>query len=132
MTRAPLAVLDLVPASSGSTAPQWLPNRIDLAQAAERFGYARYWFAEHHLNPGVAGPSPAVVLALTAAATSAIRIGSGAVQMGHRTALSVVEEFGLIDALHPGRLDLGLGRSGGKPPGRARAPALAGPPPTAK
>jgi alkanesulfonate monooxygenase SsuD/methylene tetrahydromethanopterin reductase-like flavin-dependent oxidoreductase (luciferase family) len=79
--------------------------------------------AEHHLNPGVAGTSPAVVLALTAAATSAIRIGSGAVQMGHRTALSAVEEFGLIDALHPGRLDLGLGRSGGRPPGSRTAPA---------
>ena len=87
MTRAPLAVLDLVPISSGSTAAQALRNSIDLAQAAERFGYARYWFAEHHLNPGVAGTSPAVVLALTAAATSTIRIGSGAVQLGHRTAL---------------------------------------------
>src|ERR1700727_2699882 len=116
MTRAPLAVVALVPVSSGSNAAQALRNSVDLAQAAERFGYARYWFAEHHLNPGVAGTSPAVMLALTAAATSTIRIGSGAVQMGHRTALSVVEEFGLIDALHPGRLDLGLGRSGGRPP----------------
>ncbi len=115
MSRVPLAVLDLVPISSGSTAAQALRNSIDLAQAAERLGYARYWFAEHHLNPGVAGTSPAVVLALTAAATSTIRIGSGAVQMGHRTALSTVEEFGLIDALHPGRLDLGLGRSSGRP-----------------
>jgi alkanesulfonate monooxygenase SsuD/methylene tetrahydromethanopterin reductase-like flavin-dependent oxidoreductase (luciferase family) len=110
-----LAVLDLVPISAGSTPAQALRNSIDLAQRAERLGYARYWFAEHHLNPGVAGTSPAVVLALTAAATRAIRIGSGAVQMGHRTALSVVEEFGLIDALHPGRLDLGVGRSGGRP-----------------
>jgi alkanesulfonate monooxygenase SsuD/methylene tetrahydromethanopterin reductase-like flavin-dependent oxidoreductase (luciferase family) len=116
MTGTPLAVLDLVPIPSGSTAADALRNSIDLAQQAERFGYARYWFAEHHLNPGVAGTSPAVVLALTAAATSEIRIGSGAVQLGHRTALSTVEEFGLIDALHPGRLDLGLGRSGGKPP----------------
>ena len=115
MSRVPLAMLDLVPISSGSTAAQALRNSIDLARAAERLGYARYWFAEHHLNPGVAGTSPAVVLALTAAATSAIRIGSGAVQMGHRTALSTVEEFGLIDALHPGRLDLGLGRSAGRP-----------------
>jgi alkanesulfonate monooxygenase SsuD/methylene tetrahydromethanopterin reductase-like flavin-dependent oxidoreductase (luciferase family) len=113
----PLGVLDLVPVSSGSTAAGALRNSIDLARAAERFGYARYWFAEHHLNPGVAGTSPAVVLALTAAATSRIRIGSGAVQMGHRTALATVEEFGLIDALHPGRLDLGLGRSGGGPSG---------------
>ena len=130
MTAAPLAVLDLVPVSSGSNAAQALRNSVDLAQAAERFGYARYWFAEHHLNPGVAGTSPAVVLALTAAATSTIRIGSGAVQMGHRTALSVVEEFGLIDALHPGRLDLGLGRSAGRPKqGEGQGPGAAGPPP---
>jgi alkanesulfonate monooxygenase SsuD/methylene tetrahydromethanopterin reductase-like flavin-dependent oxidoreductase (luciferase family) len=120
MANTPLAVLDLVPISSGSTATEALRNSIDLAQRAERLGYARYWFAEHHLNPGVAGTSPAVVLALTAAATSAIRIGSGAVQLGHRTALSTVEEFGLIDALHPGRLDLGLGRSGGRPPEQYR------------
>ncbi len=117
MANTPLAVLDLVPVASGSTPGEALTRSIDLAQSAERFGYARYWFAEHHLNPGVSGTSPAVVLALTASATSTIRIGSGAVQMGHRTALSTVEEFGLIDALHPGRLDLGLGRSGGKPPG---------------
>ncbi|MFJ5213841.1 LLM class flavin-dependent oxidoreductase [Streptomyces sp. NPDC088354] len=116
MSRTPLGVLDLVHISSGSTAAKALRNSIDLARRAEEFGYARYWFAEHHLNPGVAGTSPAVVLALTAAATSTIRLGSGAVQLGHRTALSTVEEFGLIDALHPGRLDLGLGRSGGRPP----------------
>jgi alkanesulfonate monooxygenase SsuD/methylene tetrahydromethanopterin reductase-like flavin-dependent oxidoreductase (luciferase family) len=127
MTNTPLAILDLVPISSGSTAAKALRNSIDLAQQAERFGYARYWFAEHHLNPGVAGTSPAVVIALTASATSTIRIGAGAVQLGHRTALSTVEEFGLIDALHPGRLDLGLGRSGGRPPTPVREPALAGP-----
>jgi alkanesulfonate monooxygenase SsuD/methylene tetrahydromethanopterin reductase-like flavin-dependent oxidoreductase (luciferase family) len=127
MTAIPLAVLDLVPISSGSDAAQALRNSIDLAQAAERCGYARYWFAEHHLNPGVAGTSPAVLLALTAAATSTIRIGSGAVQMGHRTALSTVEEFGLIDAMYPGRLDLGLGRSGGRPPGPAADAPAPGP-----
>ncbi len=110
-----LTVLDLVPISSGSSARQALANSIDLARRAEEFGYTRYWFAEHHLNPGVAGTSPAVLLALTASATSRIRIGSGAVQMGHRTALSTVEEFGLVDTLHPDRLDLGLGRSGGRP-----------------
>jgi alkanesulfonate monooxygenase SsuD/methylene tetrahydromethanopterin reductase-like flavin-dependent oxidoreductase (luciferase family) len=126
MTRAPLGVLDLVPISSGSSAAQALRNSIDLAQQAERLGYTRYWFAEHHLNPGVAGTSPAVVLALTASATSTIRIGSGAVQLGHRTALATVEEFGLIDALHPGRLDLGLGRSGGRPE-RPKEPATTGP-----
>lgn len=111
----PLTVLDLVPISSGSTAPQALRNSIDLAKRAETLGYARYWFAEHHLNPGIAGTSPAVLLALTATETSTIRLGSGAVQMGHRTAVATVEEFGLLDALHPGRFDLGLGRSGGKP-----------------
>jgi alkanesulfonate monooxygenase SsuD/methylene tetrahydromethanopterin reductase-like flavin-dependent oxidoreductase (luciferase family) len=132
MATTPLAVLDLVPISSGSSAPEALRNSIDLAQAAERLGYARYWFAEHHLNPGVAGTSPAVVLALTAAATSTIRIGSGAVQMGHRTALATVEEFGLIDALHPGRLDLGLGRSGGRPPGAAGGPGTPASPPKPK
>jgi alkanesulfonate monooxygenase SsuD/methylene tetrahydromethanopterin reductase-like flavin-dependent oxidoreductase (luciferase family) len=114
MSSTPLTVLDLVPISSGSTATRALRNSIDLARRTERLGYTRYWFAEHHLNPGVAGTSPAVVLALTAAATSSIRLGSGAVLMGHRTALSTVEEFGLLDALHPGRFDLGLGRSGGR------------------
>ncbi|MEU8893560.1 LLM class flavin-dependent oxidoreductase [Streptomyces sp. NPDC048442] len=122
MSDIPLGVLDLVPVPSGSTAADALRNSIDLAQQAERFGYARYWFAEHHLNPGVAGTSPAVVLALTASATSDIRLGAGAVQLGHRTALSTVEEFGLLDALHPGRIDLGLGRSGGRPPGTPAAP----------
>jgi alkanesulfonate monooxygenase SsuD/methylene tetrahydromethanopterin reductase-like flavin-dependent oxidoreductase (luciferase family) len=121
-----LGVLDLVPIPSGSTAADALRNSVDLAQQAERFGYARYWFAEHHLNPGVAGTSPAVVLALTASATSTIRLGAGAVQLGHRTALSTVEEFGLLDALHPGRFDLGLGRSAGRPPGQSATP-----PPTA-
>jgi alkanesulfonate monooxygenase SsuD/methylene tetrahydromethanopterin reductase-like flavin-dependent oxidoreductase (luciferase family) len=126
MANTPLAVLDLVPISSGSTAGQALRNSIDLAQQAEQAGYLRYWFAEHHLSPGVAGTSPAVVIALAAAATSRIRLGSGAVQMGHRTALATVEEFGLIDALHPGRLDLGLGRSGGRPPGQPARPSPPG------
>ncbi|MFG3023211.1 LLM class flavin-dependent oxidoreductase [Streptomyces sp. NPDC048254] len=117
MSDIPLGVLDLVPVPSGATAADALRNSIELAQRTEEFGYSRYWFAEHHLNPGVAGTSPAVVLALTAAATSTIRLGSGAVQLGHRTALATVEEFGLLDALHPGRLDLGLGRSGGRQPG---------------
>lgn len=126
MANTPVAVLDLVPISSGSTATRALRNSIDLAQQAEQLGYARYWFAEHHLNPGVAGTSPAVVLALTAAATSTIRLGAGAVQLGHRTALATVEEFGLLDALHPGRFDLGLGRSGGRAAPIERQAALVG------
>lgn len=112
----PLSVLDLVPISSGATSAEAVRNSVDLARRAEEFGYARYWFAEHHLNPGVAGVSPAVTIALAAAATSSIRLGAAAVQMGHRTALSTLEEFGLLDAAFPGRIDLGLGRSGGAPP----------------
>ncbi|MDX6351018.1 MAG: hypothetical protein QOF84_5808 [Streptomyces sp.] len=108
----PLSVLDLVPVSSGSTAAQALRNTVDLARRAEEFGYHRYWVAEHHLNPGVAGTSPALVISLVAAATERIRVGSGAVQLGHHTPLSVVEQFGIVEALHPGRIDLGLGRSG--------------------
>jgi alkanesulfonate monooxygenase SsuD/methylene tetrahydromethanopterin reductase-like flavin-dependent oxidoreductase (luciferase family) len=126
VTSTPLGVLDLVPISSGSDATQALRNSIDLAQQAEQLGYRRYWFAEHHLNPGVAGTSPAVVLALTAASTSTIRLGAGAVQLGHRTALSTVEEFGLLDALHPGRFDLGLGRSPGPPAHSNRVPGAVG------
>jgi alkanesulfonate monooxygenase SsuD/methylene tetrahydromethanopterin reductase-like flavin-dependent oxidoreductase (luciferase family) len=122
MSNTPLTILDLVPISTGSDAPQALRNSIELAGYAEDLGYARYWFAEHHLNPGVAGTSPAVVIALIAAATNRIRLGAGAVQLGHRTALSTVEEFGLLDALYPGRIDLGLGRSAGRAPGGRGGP----------
>jgi len=109
----PLSVLDLCPISAGSTVAQALRNTVDLARGAERAGYRRYWLAEHHLNPGVAGASPPLLIQAVAAATSTIRVGSGAVQTGHRTPLSMVEEFGILDALYPGRIDLGLGRSGG-------------------
>jgi alkanesulfonate monooxygenase SsuD/methylene tetrahydromethanopterin reductase-like flavin-dependent oxidoreductase (luciferase family) len=112
--RVPLSVLDLVPITSGSTATEALQRSIDLARQAESFGYQRYWVAEHHLNPGVAGTSPPIVIGLLAGATKTIRVGSGGVQMGHRTPLAVVEEFGLLDAAYPDRLDLGLGRSGGR------------------
>ncbi|HXW81294.1 MAG TPA: LLM class flavin-dependent oxidoreductase, partial [Acidimicrobiales bacterium] len=115
MPRAPLAVLDLVPVSSGSNNSEALRNAVDLARVTERAGYQRYWFAEHHLNPGVIGVSPALCIALVAGATSTIRLGSAGVQFGHRTPLSVAEEFGLLAAAYPGRLDLGLGRSIGRP-----------------
>ncbi|MFD4506717.1 LLM class flavin-dependent oxidoreductase [Streptomyces sp. NPDC058457] len=108
----PLSVLDLVPVVAGSSVGEAFRNTVELAERAEAAGYHRYWLAEHHLNPGVAGASPALAIALVAAATSRIRVGAGAVQLGHRTALSVVEEFGILAALHPGRIDLGLGRSG--------------------
>ncbi len=132
----PLSVLDLSPVSSGSTPADALRRTLDLAQAAERAGYRRYWLAEHHLNPGVAGASPAVVAALVAQATSAIRVGSAAVILGNYSPLQVAEQWGTIAALHPGRVDLGIGRSGigraggaGRPgaaaPGRADAGGLA-------
>jgi alkanesulfonate monooxygenase SsuD/methylene tetrahydromethanopterin reductase-like flavin-dependent oxidoreductase (luciferase family) len=113
--RVPLSVLDLVPVPSGATPAQAVRHSIDLARRAEALGYRRYWFAEHHLNPGVAGTAPAIMVGLAAAATSTIRVGSAGVQLGHRTPLSVVEEFGLLDCAYPGRLDLGLGRTLGTP-----------------
>jgi alkanesulfonate monooxygenase SsuD/methylene tetrahydromethanopterin reductase-like flavin-dependent oxidoreductase (luciferase family) len=110
----PLGVLDLVPVVAGSDARTAVCHAMDLVEVAEQLGYHRYWFAEHHLNPGVAGTAPALLIAMAGAVTETIRLGSGGVQSGHRTALSVVEEFGLLDAMHPGRVDLGLGRSGDK------------------
>ncbi|MGV9666781.1 LLM class flavin-dependent oxidoreductase [Nocardia niigatensis] len=107
----PLSVLDLAPISTGSTARQAVRNSIDLARQAERLGYHRFWVAEHHFVR-VASAAPATLIGLIAAATESIRVGSAAVQLGHHTSASVVEAFGTIDALYPGRLDLGLGRSG--------------------
>ena len=112
--RVPLGIVDLVPVVSGSDAGRALCNAMDLVQVAEQLGYRRYWFAEHHLNSGVAGSAPALLIAMAGARTEHIRLGSGGVQSGHRTALSVVEEFGLLDAMYPGRIDLGIGRSGGR------------------
>ncbi|WP_436531804.1 LLM class flavin-dependent oxidoreductase [Actinoplanes sp. HUAS TT8] len=114
MSTTPLSVLDLIPRSSGTTTGEAVRNLIDLARRAETAGYHRYWFAEHHLNPGVLGVSPAVSIALVGAATATIRLGSAGVQLGHRQPLATVEEFGLLDAAYPGRLDLGLGRSIGR------------------
>ncbi|WP_089156310.1 LLM class flavin-dependent oxidoreductase [Micromonospora sp. NBS 11-29] len=112
MTSTPLSVLDLSPVPAGRTVGEALRNTIDLARRAEQFGYRRYWLAEHHFAPGVASAVPAVLIGQVAAATSHIRVGSGATQLGHQTALAVVEQFGTLDALYPGRIDLGLGRSG--------------------
>lgn len=120
MSRVPLSVLDLSPISEGSTAAQALRNTLDLARQAEEWGYERYWVAEHHFV-AAASSSPAVLVGLIAAATNRIRVGSAAVQIGHHTAASVVESFGIVDAVYPGRIDLGIGRSG-----QRRAEALAG------
>ncbi|SCG40692.1 LLM class flavin-dependent oxidoreductase [Micromonospora humi] len=128
MTAIPLSVLDLAPVPAGAQVGDALRNTVDLARRVEQFGYHRYWLAEHHLAAGVASSAPAVLIGAVAAATDTIRVGSGAVQVGHRTALAVVEEFGTLAALHPGRIDLGLGRSGQR---RVEATADDPPPPAA-
>lgn len=106
----PLSILDLSPVSAGSTPRQALRNTIDLARHAEAWGYRRFWVAEHHFV-AVASSAPTTLIALIAAATDSIRVGSAAVQAGQYTSAAVVEAFGTVDALYPGRLDLGLGRS---------------------
>jgi len=110
MSNVPLSILDLVPISAGSDAATALRNTIELAQRAEQWGYRRFWIAEHHFV-AVASASPAVLIGQIAAATKRIRVGSAAVQLSHTTAAAVVESFGMLDAFHPGRIDLGLGRS---------------------
>ncbi|MGX9789378.1 LLM class flavin-dependent oxidoreductase [Mycobacterium sp. MMS18-G62] len=107
----PLSILDLSPISEGSDAATALRNTIDLAQHAEQWGFKRYWIAEHHFV-AVASSSPAVLIGQIAAATDRIRVGAAAVQLGQTTAIAVVESFGMLEAFHPGRIDLGVGRSG--------------------
>lgn len=109
----PLSILDLAPISAGSDAVTALRNTVDLARHAEQWGYQRYWVAEHHFV-SVASSSPAVLVGQIAAATERIRVGTAAVQLGHTTAVAVVESFGTLAAFHPGRIDLGVGRSGQK------------------
>ena len=111
MTVTPLSVLDLAPISAGCDAATALRNTIELAEHAEHWGYRRYWLAEHHFV-AVASSSPAVLIGQITAATRHIHVGSAAVQIGHTTAMAVVESFGVLDALYPGRIDMGLGRSG--------------------
>ncbi len=108
-----LSVLDLAPVSSDTTPGAALQASTDLAQAAERLGYHRYWVAEHHGMPGIASSAPAVLIAHLAAATSTIRLGSGGVMLPNHAPLVVAEQFGTLEALHPGRIDLGIGRAPG-------------------
>lgn len=112
-TALPVSVLELAPVVDGSSPAEALRWSIDLAVAAEHLGYRRFWVAEHHNMPGVASSSPAVLLAHVAAATSAIRVGSGGVMLPNHAPLAVAEQFGMLEALHPGRVDLGLGRAPG-------------------
>ena len=112
-TNIPVSVLDLSPVPTGSTPGDALRASIDLAQYAERLGYHRFWVAEHHNMPGIASSAPAVLLAHIASATETIRVGSGGVMLPNHAPLVVAEQFGMLDALHPGRVDLGIGRAPG-------------------
>jgi luciferase family oxidoreductase group 1 len=108
-----LSVLDLSPVVQGSTPAQALRNSTELAQLVERLGYARMWVAEHHNMPGIASSSPPVLIAHLAASTTTLRLGSGGVMLPNHSALIVAEQFGMLEALHPGRIDLGIGRAPG-------------------
>ena len=108
-----LSILDQSPIADGMTAAQALANSIDLARAGERCGYHRYWAAEHHGSPALAGAAPEILLAAVGAATNRIRLGSGGIMLPHYSPLKVAETFSLLAGLYPGRVDLGLGRAPG-------------------
>ncbi|MEQ8842150.1 MAG: LLM class flavin-dependent oxidoreductase [Acidimicrobiales bacterium] len=108
-----LSVLDQTPIPSGSTAGEALRNSIDLARRCEQFGYHRYWVAEHHNTGGLAGSSPEVLIGHIAEATERIRVGSGGVMMPHYSPYKIAENFRVLSSLHPGRIDVGVGRAPG-------------------
>lgn len=112
-TTVPLSVLDLVPVGTGYTPGHALRASVQLACRAEELGLRRYWLAEHHNMPGIASSAPAVVIGRIAAATSRMRVGSGGVMMPNHSPLVVAEQFGTLEGLHPGRIDLGIGRAPG-------------------
>jgi luciferase family oxidoreductase group 1 len=116
-----LSVLDLAPVVLGSTPSEALRNSLELAQRVEALGYHRYWVAEHHNMPGIASSSPPVLIAHLAAGTSTLRLGSGGVMLPNHAPLVVAEQFGMLEALHPGRIDLGIGRAPGTDPVTAHA-----------
>jgi luciferase family oxidoreductase group 1 len=109
----PLSILDLAPIVEGSDPGHALGNSLDLAQHAERWGYRRFWMAEHHNIPGVASAATAVCLAYVGAGTSSIRIGAGGIMLPNHAPLVIAEQFGTLESLFPGRVDLGLGRAPG-------------------
>jgi luciferase family oxidoreductase group 1 len=109
----PLSVLDLAPVATGSTVGDALRNSVELARHVERLGYRRHWVAEHHNMPGIASSAPAVLIAHLASATTTLRVGSGGVMLPNHQPLVVAEQFGMLEALHPGRIDLGIGRAPG-------------------
>ena len=116
-----LSVLDLSPVTEGSTAGQSLRNTLDLARHAEKLGFHRYWLAEHHNMAGIASAATSVVIAHVAAGTSSIRVGAGGIMLPNHPPLIIAEQFGTLAALHPGRIDLGIGRAPGTDMLTARA-----------
>jgi luciferase family oxidoreductase group 1 len=112
----PFSILDLSPVVQGSSPAEALRNTLDLAQHAERWGYRRYWLAEHHNMPGIASAATSVVIAHVAAGTKTIRVGSGGVMLPNHSPLVIAEQFGTLESLFPGRIDLGLGRAPGTDP----------------
>jgi luciferase family oxidoreductase group 1 len=116
-----VSMLDLAPVAEGSTAADALANTVDLACAAERLGYHRYWLAEHHNMPGIASAATAVVIGHVAAATNTMRVGAGGIMLPNHSPLVVAEQFGTLETLYPGRIDLGLGRAPGTDMATARA-----------
>src|SRR5690348_12348790 len=117
----PLSVLDLSSIVQGGSASTALANTLDLARHVERLGYHRFWLAEHHNMTGIASTATAVVLAHVAAGTRTIRVGAGGVMLPNHAPLLIAEQFGTLAALHPGRIDLGLGRAPGTDAGTVRA-----------
>jgi luciferase family oxidoreductase group 1 len=112
----PLSVLDLAPVASGSTPTRALHNTVELARLAERIGYTRYWLAEHHNIPSIASTAPEVLIEHVASATDRIRVGSGGIMLPNHVPLRIAETFHTLEALHPGRIDLGIGRAPGTDP----------------
>jgi luciferase family oxidoreductase group 1 len=115
------SVLDLSPITRGSNAQQALRNTLDLAQHAESWGYRRFWLAEHHSMPGIASAATSVVIGHVAAGTARIRVGAGGIMLPNHSPLVIAEQFGTLEALFPGRIDLGLGRAPGSDQAAARA-----------
>jgi luciferase family oxidoreductase group 1 len=117
----PLSVLDLVPVRAGSTASDAMREAVSLAQETERLGYVRYWFAEHHSMASIGSSAPEILIEHIASATSRIRVGSGGIMLPNHAPLRVAELFHTLEALHPGRIDLGVGRAPGTDPATSRA-----------
>ncbi|MFT4260707.1 LLM class flavin-dependent oxidoreductase [Microbacterium sp.] len=115
-TSTALSVLDLVPVRTGQTSAEAITASLRLAQTADRLGYRRYWFAEHHNMPAVASTAPPVLIAAAATRTTSIRLGSGGVMLPNHAPLIVAEQFAALEAIAPGRIDLGLGRAPGSDP----------------